>query len=148
MYRFTVHGRGRVIVDPFTVNAGGKTAETAALVFDIAETERNREVPRETLVWEGPAGLVLGKEALFILRAAKPLDPGLNLEQFLAVPVPRGVIMERSLPGKEERQGGAVLRLKVIPLEGTVFVLPEHSVPAGDRILAAPALRVPVRKGN
>jgi hypothetical protein len=148
MYRFTVNGRGRVTVDPFAVSAGGKTAETAALVFDIRAAERNRETSRETLVWEGPAGLVLGKEALFILRAAKPLDSGLNLEQFLALPVPRGVIMERGLPGEEERSGGAVLRLKVIPLEGTVFALPERSVRAGDRVLAAPALRVPVRKGD
>jgi hypothetical protein len=148
MYRFTVNGRGRVVVDPFAVSAGGKTAETAALVFDIAEAGRSRETLREALVWEGPAGLVLGQEALFILRAAKPPDPGLKLEQFLAVPVPRGVIMERDLPGEEEKPGGAVLRLKVIPLEGTVFVLPEQNVTAGDRIFTAPALRVPIRKGD
>jgi hypothetical protein len=148
MYRFTVNGRGRVSVDPFTVSAGGETVETDPLFFDIVEAGRNREILRESLVWEGPAGLVLGKEALFILRAAKPLDPRLDLGQFLAGPVPRGVIMERGLPGEAERSGGVVLRLKVIPLEGTVFILPERSVTAGDRVFAAPALRIPVRKGN
>ncbi|MDR0602030.1 MAG: hypothetical protein LBG42_06565 [Treponema sp.] len=144
-YRFAVNGRGKVTLGPFTVSAGGKTSETAALILDIAGPDEERE---KILVWEGPASLAIGKEALFILRFAPHVSAAgtvIDGAALLAGPLPRGAIVERFLPRERERAGGALLCVRVIPLEGPLFILPERRYAAGEKAFIAPAIRIPVR---
>ncbi|MDR1105483.1 MAG: hypothetical protein LBL44_03915 [Treponema sp.] len=142
-YRFAVRGRGPVILGAFTVNSGGKTGETPPVTLDVAGADGDGE---EVFVWEGPGELAAGEEALFTLRSHSRLLDDVDGAAFLAGPLPRGAILERFLPGGDSREGGAVLCIRVIPLEGPVFFLPAFRFSAGTREFTVPALRVPVRE--
>ncbi|MDR1287800.1 MAG: hypothetical protein LBK08_09355 [Treponema sp.] len=144
-YRFAVRGRGPVILGSFTVNSGGKTGKTPPVALDVAGADGEEE-EEEILLWEGPGELAAGEEALFILRSQSRLLDGVDGAAFLRGPLPRGAVVERFLPGGASREGGAILCVRVIPLEGPVFFLPAFRLSAGKREFTVPALRVPVRK--
>jgi hypothetical protein len=59
-------------------------------------------------------------------------------------PVPAGVILEPEAPSPAERGEGLLLRLRVIPLNVSVFSLPARTLTRGNAVFEIPALRVPV----
>jgi hypothetical protein len=136
---------GVFTLPPFEVFAPGKRALTPALSLRVSGPA-GAGGGNFSLAWDRPpAFLVVGEARTLSLGAldreggsAPALPPGFRME------APANAILEALPLDEAGREGGTVLRLRVIPLEGPALNLPALRFSYQGRTLDIPPLRVPV----
>ncbi|MDR0723345.1 MAG: hypothetical protein LBF75_11260 [Treponema sp.] len=96
-----------------------------------------------------PQSLRIGERAQVALRLSDwdPGKPWPGTELFLKE-LPEGVLLEAEPLSPQDRQQGLVLRLKIIPLEGTEFTLQSRRIPYEELSIEIPELRIPLFPGT
>jgi hypothetical protein len=145
-------GHGTVTFEPFTVIT--PHGQTQTYPFNIVVQRDPNANGSGTayfrLSWENiPASLKIGETANIALRvngwknAFSLPESGLFLP-----PVPPGHIIE-SLPlSEKEKQGGIVLKIRIIPLENGLLTIANRRLTIENAIYEIPALRIQVNRAK
>jgi hypothetical protein len=142
-FQFIPHEGGIFPLASFKVLTPGKSAQTPAATLRV----RGNVKPAAPgyaflLVWDRPpAPVKLGEPLILTLRAVGSgktpvLPPGFRME------TPANAIMETLPPENQDKT--AVLRLRLIPLEGPILTVQAQRIPIQDGFREIPALRIPV----
>jgi hypothetical protein len=133
---------GNLTLAPFEIIIPGGKALTGEISLRIAGPA---PVPRLRFRWNSPpAFLVIGQGTELSLGLEGQIPALSPLQEYRPEP-PENTILE-VLPLKEaDRTGGTVLRLRVIPLGGTEFVLPPARFSLEGSVQEIPGLRLPLR---
>lgn len=143
-YRFMLNSPGTVSLDPFAVVTPLGRTETAPLAVNVQKASTAAEFTRLRMVWDNvPASLKSGESAVFVLRVNSP-DVPLPEAAFFMPSIPQGVVLEQDRLSPDEQTAGLALRLKLIPLVASSFVLPPRQLSRGSVVFEIPALRIPV----
>ncbi|MDR0630330.1 MAG: hypothetical protein LBG24_11995 [Treponema sp.] len=96
-----------------------------------------------------PQSLRIGEKGRVDLRLSDwdPGKPWPGTELFLKE-LPEGVLLEAKPVSPQDRQQGLVLRLEIIPLEGTEFVLKSRRILYEELSVEIPELRIPLFPGT
>ena len=144
-YRFMLYNPGNVLFDPFTVITPRGQAVTDPFELPVQRPPSRSEV-RYQLAWEGlPPGLRIGESAVIILRFRGPAAV-LPQAAFFLPQVPQGHILESLPVSMEERSAGMTLRLRLVPLGASPFILERRQLTYNNTIFEIPALRIPVSR--
>jgi len=153
-YRFILGSAGTISFGAFTVITPQGRAQTAPFDLTVRPPRSlagGQEPARQyRLVWEGiPPGLQMGESAVLSLRGSLLSETGLFVPAAsLMPPVPPGHILVSIPLTAAEHLAGVVLKLRLIPLHASPFVLERRQVShnnAGAAIIfEIPALRIPV----
>ena len=113
-----------------------------------APVDTTPEMPVFDAIWEGaPAQMTAGERAVFTLRITGRTGGQLPPEEFFMPEVPPGVILAPLPVSAEERAGGIVLKLNLIPLNAD-FYLPARVLQYENIRFGIPALRIGVSIRN
>jgi hypothetical protein len=135
-YQFDLREAGYFRLGSFSIEAGGRSAETAALDLTVLPAAVAQAEP--VLYWSGvPASFSAGTPCILELRAS-----GVNLqdESAVEVDVPENVLLESLKPdeGAVRMNGSAlvVARFRLTPLAAGLLRLPQASIrtATGDRV--------------
>jgi len=153
-YHFVLSSPGAVNFGAFTVITPHGRTMTAPFAINI-QRPSNAAVgqtawPHYLFEWEGaPSALQTGENTVFSLRyngthyASSLPQAG----QFLPV-VPPGYILESIPLTPEETSTGIALKLRLIPLEASPFVLARRQFSHSGAIFEVPALRITVSRAQ
>ncbi|MDR0290821.1 MAG: hypothetical protein LBI06_07795 [Treponema sp.] len=144
-YRFMLNSPGTISFDAFTVVTPHGQITTDPFDLHVLRSQNSAEILTYRLVWEGiPLSLKVGESAVFTLRCggwnAASLLPDAGL--FLP-PVPPGHILESIPLTPAEKSAGIVLKLRLIPLETSPFVIESRRV-SYNANFEIPSLRIAV----
>ncbi|MDR2403583.1 MAG: hypothetical protein LBD78_06090 [Spirochaetaceae bacterium] len=152
-FTFISGRKGPLLLPPFTVNVPGKRALSRELHVYVGDAlDDTPDDPggirgyRFRLIWESlPPSLHTGEHGEIRLGLAeqdrrKPLPGPFSYYP----PVPFNAILEELPLSAVDREGGVLLRLLVIPLEGDEVFFPARTLQYGTGVLEIPALSVPV----
>jgi len=146
-YRFIPNRNGRFTLGSFTVECPHGSTETTTLLLDISAPVNEQRMQTLGLIWEAPAGVITaGERVTIILRAhsRNSQPPGLPPPVFFKPEVPQGVILSTSSVTAEERAGGVVLKLVLIPLTAEDFTLPARVLLHDNTRYEIPSLNIRV----
>jgi hypothetical protein len=145
-YRFVLNNPGTISFDAFTVITPRGQTKTDPFDLNVQWPQNMAETRSYRLAWEGiPSSLKIGDNAVFALRINGWDSANSSPETRLFLPpVPPGYILE-SLPLRpEEKSAGIAIRMRLIPLEVSAFVLERRRFSHGGNDFEIPALRIPV----
>ena len=151
-YRFVLNAPGVFVIEPFTVITPRGRAQTMPFTLEVQSPQAAAGIRGRNTEWAGlPGGLAVGDDAVFTLRLGAAESPGGGAvpRPALFMPqVPPGHILESLPVGEADAAGGALLRLRLIPLEAGEFSLEPRSFSYGGSVFQIPALRVPVARSQ
>jgi len=140
-YKFIPTGRGRVIIEPFTITCPLGIIETEPVILTIISTEEEKTITPK-IVWENaPARMVQGEKAAIAIRVTN-WDKRLPGQEFFMPEVPQGVILELSQLEEKERNNGLAIRLTLVPLIAGNFLLPARTLYHENVIFEIPPLQI------
>ncbi|MFP3043841.1 hypothetical protein LQZ19_18670 [Treponema primitia] len=151
-FLFVPQRTGTISLGAFEVSVRGFKTTTRNLQTYVTAQEGMREEYHPRLVWDTlPAALTIGEEAELILRILN-WDPGKALRPppFRGT-APAEALLEELPLTKEDLDQGRVLRLRVIPLEGTRVSLQPFLLHFDTLTLDVPAISIrlnPPAPGN
>lgn len=146
-YRFLLTEPGIISLEPFVISTPLGQTSTSPLVINVQGLQQGAAPPHFRLVWDGvPPGLKAGESAGFSLRLSGETVPLPEPESFMP-PVPAGFILEPGRLSPDDRNAGVALRLRVIPLNAEVLILPGKIVSSENAVFEIPSLHVPVLPG-
>jgi hypothetical protein len=140
-YRFVLNSPGGHRLDPFTVICPRGTVTTPPLDLVAQNPPSGAGLARPPLFWEKPAALAAGEAAILELRTTARLA-ALPPEEAFLPQAPRGFLLEQEPLPESLRETGILLRLRLVPLDGSVFSIPGRSISGANAIFEIPALRM------
>ncbi|MDR2096244.1 MAG: hypothetical protein LBP76_12135 [Treponema sp.] len=145
-FLFIPQAAGLLKVGPFQIIGQGKRTATAEITRTIRPSAVANPSNRPSLVWEAvPRQLKIGEQGEFTLRIRNK-DPRKPIPevQLYRQKLPLNAILEEFTPSQAERNTGIVLRIRLIPLEGSEVSLSSGYLPYEGYALQVPAVRIPI----
>ena len=142
-YRLIPSRSGRIVLESFTVVCPSGIAESGSFVLNILGEGEEPLLINPRLAWEAPRQTAAGDRVTLVLRASgwNSLSPE---PEFFMPPVPHGVILAHLPLTEQERAGGIVVKLTLIPLSAGNFRLNERTVRHENVEFAIPALNIQI----
>ena len=147
-YRFLVYNPGIIEFEAFTVITPLGRTETEPFEIEVESAPDTVYTRRYSLAWSGmPPSLRTGESAVFSLfiRGWQQSRSLPDVALFLPV-VPQGHILDSLPVSTEERLAGMALKLRLIPIDATIFTLQRRQFSYDGSIFEIPALRIPVSR--
>jgi hypothetical protein len=145
-FLFTLTGSGPFVFPPCRVIIEGKYTMTAEQRVAVQDT--GKEMPENNFIftWDKlPASLKTGETYTLVLRLSLRDTKIPFPDAGLFVPaVPANAVVEADIPTEKEKKEGIFLRLKIIPLNGSVFTLPAKTAQYEGFDIHIPELRIPL----
>jgi len=141
-YRFIAIRAGRFVLEPFTIVCPAGVTETRPVVIEITNPGAVQVfMPR--LVWDAAATVSAGDRITLTLKSnnwSSPQPP----PSFFMPQVPQGVILSPLSVSAEERAGGVIMKLQLIPLAPGDVHLPARTLVQNNIRFEIPALDIRV----
>jgi hypothetical protein len=140
-YRFIMNSPGTFTLDSFTVVS--PLGKTQTVPLSVSVRNAGTELLRPRFSWNAPQRIRAGEASVLELRISG-WDSSRSLPgpSVFMPPVPEGVILEPEEGSAPN--AAAVLRLKLIPLNVSAFILPARIIAFENAVLEIPGLRIPV----
>ncbi|MCL2174798.1 MAG: BatD family protein [Treponema sp.] len=127
-FRLIPNEGGIIEIESISVITPNGIIQTEPVIFNIRGGQEERFTALR-LVWEAPQQISAGDRVTLILRVnsseqANPLPP----PSFFMPEVPRNVILSNLSLSPQDKEGGVVLKLTLIPLSAGNFILPARTL--------------------
>jgi hypothetical protein len=140
----------RYVLDSFTIVTPLGTTATGQFVLNIRTEGGGQMIITPSLAWEAdgsmsaiPRQITAGERLTFLLRATD-FDSQSPPPEFFMPEVPQGVILTLSRQTEQERTGGVLIKMTVIPLAPGEFILPARVLQHENVRFQIPALNIRV----
>jgi hypothetical protein len=138
-FLFVPHRTGDIVLEPFEALVGDSRIWTPAARTTVIAREGEAYHPR--LVWDAPPPVLLIGEAAELTLRVRNRDPRMLLRRLpLRLNAPVEALLEEIPLTREETEQDLVLRLRLIPLEGSRISLAPFSLDFENLTLEAPAI--------
>jgi hypothetical protein len=135
--------QGTFTLGSFTISTPYDTINTLPLQLNVEAAEEAHAVPY--LFWTGVPPVRVGEAAIATLKMSG-LGRGQKYPRSLplAAAAPKNAIIEQLPIPEPEQRGGAILKLKVLPLEGREVELSEYRIRYQNTNLRVPGLTIKI----
>jgi hypothetical protein len=148
-FLFIPQKTGPLELEPFTVSAPDKRAQSSKISLFVRENDGGRREYRPFPRWELSFRSLAAGEAGEIALRLEDWDPLKPLPALVPLPeLPENGVLEKLPPAGDDRGKGIALRFRLIPLYGEEIVLKQFSFHHGQELFEVPSLRVPVLPGT
>jgi len=148
-YRLIPNTSGIIALNPFLIETPQGITETPSFSFIIRNPVIEQRYITVRLYWENiQSGSVTAGDRITLILRAQTWTSRQPPASFFMPEVPQGVILSSQSVSADERDGGILLKLTLIPLTAGEFNLPARVLEYEDVRFQIPALNIRINSRN